>query len=218
MAMLHADTINALNALLEDERASVEMEVALASDATEYVEREALTAMGSEDAEVCCLLRERMERLELAVTRRINGIVFVVLGLERYDDRLRAFAQHQQVVVQRVDALLAAEPEGLDRELHRILMQIRDSHTRHILWCQSRAEEFAASRLLEPRMGPGGAPGRGLEYPGGRGTSWHAASPTGPESSDGGHPSPPAEFGTTVLDGDERPSLPPDAPPDTTLD
>ncbi len=52
----------ALNTLLEGERASVEMEVALASGATEYTEREALTAMGTRDLEACAALREYLER------------------------------------------------------------------------------------------------------------------------------------------------------------
>src|SRR5579864_2585607 len=99
--MTHAEfemeLIEALNMLLEDERASVEMEVALASGATEYGEREMLTHMGSEDIHFCEQLRTEMELAGLPVSPQINGIVFQVIGAERYDDRLRAFAHHQRV-------------------------------------------------------------------------------------------------------------------------
>lgn len=146
MATLEPEVIAALNALLEDERASVEMAVALASGATEYLEREALSAMGGEDTAACCALRERMERLEAPVTRRINGIVFSVVGLDRYDERLRAFARHQGTVTGRIEALLATT---LDREIRRILEEARDAHARHVGWCMGRADEFTATRDLD---------------------------------------------------------------------
>lgn len=153
MATLDAESVSALNALLEDERASVEIEVALSSDATEYVEREALAMMGAEDTEACCDLRERLEKLGFSVSRRINGIVFTVLGLERYDERLRAFAEHQRGVSQGVSALLE-HAEGLDREVRRTLEDIRETHARHSAWCLERAQEFALSRQIERLGGP----------------------------------------------------------------
>ena len=147
------DWVEALNTLLEDERASVEMEVALASDATEYLEREALSAMGSEDVLVCSALRERMEHLALPVSRQINGIVLLVLELERYDDRLRAFAEHQMAVGTRAEALLAQI--GVDRECRRIVQGVQEAHQVHALWCLRRAEEFGAIRTLDLRNGLG---------------------------------------------------------------
>ena len=83
------ELIEALNMLLEDERASVEMEVALAAGATEYGERDALAAMGAEDIHFCEQLREEMEQAGLPVTPQINGVVFQVIGADRYDDRRR---------------------------------------------------------------------------------------------------------------------------------
>ena len=60
-----AELVDALNLLIEDERASVEMEVALASGATEYAERETLARMGADDIHSCETLRAEMERAGL---------------------------------------------------------------------------------------------------------------------------------------------------------
>ena len=48
MGTLNPETVDALNMLLEDLRASVEIEVALSNGATESLEREALSQMGVE--------------------------------------------------------------------------------------------------------------------------------------------------------------------------
>ncbi len=148
--MTHAEfemeLIEALNMLLEDERASVEMEVALASGATEYGEREMLTHMGSEDIHFCEQLRTEMESAGLPVSPQINGIVFQVIGAERYDDRLRAFAHHQRVVADHARELQESNLEGALREA---LEGIADTHTRHTEWTEQRAADFAATRLLD---------------------------------------------------------------------
>src|SRR5262245_49275836 len=141
------DLDEALTALLEAERASVEVEVALASAASEYQERAAFMAMGAEDIEVCCALRERLQRAEDEVTRYISRVVFDILECDRYDDRLRAFAIHQREIGRRATELL----ETLDAEsgVGRLLHVIAEAHVRHALWAERRAEEFAETRLLE---------------------------------------------------------------------
>jgi hypothetical protein len=154
MAIIESALANALNALLEEERASVEMEVALASGATEYLERQALATMGGEDLDACCDLRAHLERLEVMVSRRIHGSVYIVLSEERYDARLRAFAHHQRMVGVHAEVLLEAD---LDRELRRILTELRDAHVRHSVWCEERANEFAATRLIDFRTPAGRA-------------------------------------------------------------
>ncbi len=137
----------ALTALLEAERASVEVEVALASAASEYQERAAFTAMGAEDIEACCALRERLQRDEDEVSHYISRVVFDILECEHYDDRLRAFAIHQREIGRRATEML----ETLDGEsaMRRLLQEIVAAHVRHALWAERRAEEFAATRLLE---------------------------------------------------------------------
>lgn len=154
MAMIESVLANALNALLEEERASVEMEVALASGATEYMERLALAAMGSDDLDACCELHTHLDRLEVMISRRIHGAVYSVLSEERYDARLRAFAHHQRMVGAHAEALLEAD---LDHGLRRILTEIRDAHVRHSLWCEDRATEFAATRTIDFRTPAGRA-------------------------------------------------------------
>jgi hypothetical protein len=154
------ELVEALNLLIEDERASVEMEVALASGATEYAERDALSRMGIEDIGVCETLRAEMEHAGLPVSPQINGVVFEVLGAERYDDRLRAFAHHQRIVADRASDLLES---NLDGALRATLEIVVGAHDRHVTWASDRAEEFAATRLLEfgPRqleMSSGAAP------------------------------------------------------------
>jgi len=138
---------DALTALLEAERASVEVEVALASAASEYQERAAFTAMGAEDIEACCALRERLQRDEDEVSHYISRVVFDILESERYDDRLRAFAVHQREIGRRATEIL----QTLDSEsgLRRPLYEIVEAHVRHALWAERRAEEFAETRLLE---------------------------------------------------------------------
>jgi hypothetical protein len=137
----------ALTALLEAERASVEVEVALASAASEYQERAAFTAMGAEDIEACCSLRERLQRDEDEVSHYISRVVFDILECERYDDRLRAFAIHQREIGRRANEIL----EMLEAEsgLRRLLHEIVEAHVRHALWAERRAEEFAETRLFE---------------------------------------------------------------------
>lgn len=148
--MTHAEfeleLVEALNMLLEDERASVEMEIALASGATEYAEREALTAMGVEDIHFCAQLRSEMEAAGLPVTPQINGVVFRVLGADRYDDRLRAFSLHQRVVADHAREL---QESNLDGPLREALEGISATHDRHSAWTEQQADTFAATRALE---------------------------------------------------------------------
>lgn len=191
--MTHAEfeyeLVEALNMLLEDERASVEMEVALASGATEYMEREALSAMGIEDIHFCAQLRDEMERAGLPVTPQINGVVFQVIDAERYDDRLRAFARHQRAVAERATEL---QESNLDGALRDALEGITETHERHTQWIERHADEFAATRTLEF-----GGPG-------------HSVSPAPDASPTAGNP--PAEAATEagVYDGpmQEAPSEP----------
>ena len=137
----------ALTALLEAERASVEVEVALASAASEYNERAAFTAMGAEDIEACCALRERLQRDEDEVSHYISRVVFDILESEHYDDRLRAFAIHQREIGRRANEIL--ETLEAESSVRRLLHEIVEAHVRHALWAEGRAEEFAATRLLE---------------------------------------------------------------------
>jgi hypothetical protein len=149
MGTLNSETVDALNMLLEDVRASVEIEVALSNGATEFLEREALTVMGVEDTLIAFLLRDWLESLNLPVTRRINGIVLQALDLTRYDDRLQLFVQHQLASRDQAEQLLAEEDIPSDGVA--ILRSLIAAHIRHAAWCDQRAREFAETRQLEFR-------------------------------------------------------------------
>ena len=170
MATMDPDTVDALNMLLEDVRASVEIEVALSNGATEYLEREALTAMGVEDTLLAFRLRDWLASHDLPVTRRINGIVLQALDLTRYDDRLTLFMHHQLASREQAEQLLEdigerdEDDEGeergesdLDRAGQEILRSLVDAHTRHASWSEARAREFAETRQFEFRV-PGPRP------------------------------------------------------------
>lgn len=148
MATANPEALDALNLLLEDQRASVEIDVALAMGATEIAERDFFTSMGSEDVLACVVLRERLEEANVAVTRRINGIVLVVLDTETYDDRLRAFVELHLGICERVNELL---PQTTDHQIRKLLQELYDHHLRNAQWCAQRAEAFAHSRTLDFR-------------------------------------------------------------------
>ncbi|MGO8946935.1 MAG: hypothetical protein ACLQUY_04580 [Ktedonobacterales bacterium] len=150
--MAHADpeTLETLNALLQDVRASVEVEVALSNGATERAERETLVSMGIEEVGLCCSLRDYLAEAGAFVTRHVNGIVLTIISTEHYDDRLREFALHQMDSGQRAHQLsaMAGSPE-----LMQLLADIHDAHVRSALWSEHRATQFASSRTLEFRSG-----------------------------------------------------------------
>jgi hypothetical protein len=164
MAPLSQQTVIALNALLEDERASVQSEVALASGSTEYAERQALALMGREDVEICAALHERLAQAQAAPSRTVSDAAEAILAAERYDERLRAFAEHQRVVSRRASELAL---EVTDAEAQQILRRLAELHAWHVRWAERRADDFAATRLWEngrkPREGRSAEQGAGLE-------------------------------------------------------
>jgi len=158
MAMLTPETIYTLNALLEEERASVHSAVALAGGATEYVEREAFSMMGREDVEICVALRERISQANISPSRAVSEVAEAILAAEQYDDRLRAFAAHQRAVSQRAGELAQ---EIADPGAREILERLSELHVWHALWAGQCADDFAATRFWEngrkPRERQGGA-------------------------------------------------------------
>ncbi|HEY7342467.1 MAG TPA: hypothetical protein VH591_16450 [Ktedonobacterales bacterium] len=155
MGTLNPETVDALNMLLEDVRASIEIEVALSNGATEFLEREALSQMGVEDTLLAFLLHDWLDLLNVPVTRRINGIVLQALDLTRYDDRLQLFVHHQLASCDQAIRLLDdGDLGGMDGEGQAILRALADAHTRHAAWCEQRAREFAETRLLDFRRPP----------------------------------------------------------------
>ena len=147
MALLDADTLAALNRLLEDERAAVTIAAALINGATELAEREAFARMGGEQVLACRALRERLELEAADVSGGIGGAVFPVLATDHYDERLRAYAYHLSHLNERTQALLLVVTA---RETRRTLEDAYAAHAWAVAWCDRRAEEFAASRDADP--------------------------------------------------------------------
>jgi hypothetical protein len=145
--MMSLTTVDALNALLEDERASVEAIVKLVSMATDGLERQALTAMGGQAIQACSSLHERLEQLGAPVSGRVSAAVDRVLAHERLDDRLRAFSQFQEHLADRVETLLLV---GVDPETATQLASLRAVQLAHAAWAARRADEFAVSRQIDP--------------------------------------------------------------------
>lgn len=148
MATVNPEALDALNALLEDQRASVEIDVALVMGATERAERDTLATMGSEDVLACVTLREHLEQANAPVSLRINGIVLAVLDTERYDDRLRAYVDLHTAICEQVSELL---PQTADQELRVLLQEMYAQHRRGAEWCAQRADAFDYSRTLDFR-------------------------------------------------------------------
>jgi hypothetical protein len=146
MAHVDAETLEALNALLQDARASVEVEVALSNGATERAEREMLVSIGIEEVGLCCMLHEYLDASGAFVTRHVNGIVLTIINTEQYDERLRAFALHQMDSGQRARDLRSTSD---DPALGQLLDEVYDAHLRSALWSERRASQFASSRSLE---------------------------------------------------------------------
>lgn len=161
MVTLPPHHVDALNALLAEQRASVECEIAFASGAGEYQVREAFTTMGREDVEICDALHQGLAAAEAPVTFEVSPAGEGILALELYDDRLRAFAQHQRAVSARAGELVGELPEG---ELRRTVQRLGEMHAWHALWAEQLAADFAATRLWEngrrPRQGQVAAAGR----------------------------------------------------------
>jgi hypothetical protein len=150
MAHVDVETLEALNALLQDARASVEVEVALSNGATERAEREMLVSIGIEEVGLCCLLHEYLDASGAFVTRHVNGIVLTIINTEQYDERLHAFALHQMDSGQRAHDLRGATD---DPALGQLLDEVHDAHQRSALWSERRAGQFASSRSLEFQTG-----------------------------------------------------------------
>lgn len=144
---MEAPIIDTLNRLLEDERAGVETLVALSSMATDSLERQALTVMGGQAVQACGDLHERLEKIEVPITSAIGGAARQLAAYEHLDERYRAFGQLQQRLADQIEALL---PDDLDGQTQATLATLRAMHLAQAAWAMQRADEFAASRDVEP--------------------------------------------------------------------
>lgn len=146
--------MEALNQLLEGERACVEALVGLASMATDFPERHALMIMGGQAAQACSDLHEQLARADAPIGLRVGGAVLDVLAPDRLDDRLLAFSVVQQDLADAITALLEL---NVDDDTRSLVAALHDVHLAHAAWSARRAAEFADSRqlALEPTVAHG---------------------------------------------------------------
>jgi hypothetical protein len=154
MATLDARTVEALNSLLEDERGSVEIEVQFANGATEIAERDTFNEMGYLDVLGCSALRERLDEAGATVSPHISGAAPYILSIDTYDERLLAFARHQEAIRERAQAILKTTD---DHQTRSALQDIVDTYTHYVLWCVTQARDFAKSRARALAEGAEGA-------------------------------------------------------------
>jgi hypothetical protein len=141
--LMDATTSETIAGLLEDERAAVEALVGLVAMATDGLERQAMVVFGGQTAQACHELRALLERHGAAVSMRIGPGRHIILGQERYDDRLRSYSLLQQSLADRIEALMNNE---LDADSQAVLAPLRALHLAHHAWALTRADDFTASR------------------------------------------------------------------------
>jgi hypothetical protein len=140
---MDATTSESLNGLLEDERAAVEALVGLVAMATDGLERQAMVVFGGQTAQACHELRALLNRHGATVSARVGPGKHIILGQERYDDRLRSYSLLQQSLADRIEALMAGE---MDADAQAVLAPLRSLHLAHHAWALTRADDFTASR------------------------------------------------------------------------
>jgi hypothetical protein len=134
------DVVQAMNSLLEAERAGVEALVDLTRMSGDIMEREMLQRIGGEEAWACASLREQIEALGGTPTRRIGPLLTQIRARDHFAARLRLLAQHQQTMLESVQALQEGQP--LPDDLRVLLAEVYRVHVSTIAWCEQRAASF----------------------------------------------------------------------------
>jgi hypothetical protein len=143
--VMDASTSETILGLLEDERAAVEALVGLVAMATDGLERQAMVVFGGQTSQACHELHALLQRHGAAVSTRIGPGRHIILGQERYDDRLRSYSLLQQSLADRIEALMNGE---VDDDAQAVLAPLRALHLAHHAWALTRADDFTASRDL----------------------------------------------------------------------
>ena len=150
------DLVEALNRLLEAERAAVEALVKLSLFAADALEREALQRIGADAAWACASLRGQIELLGGVPSRSISPVLTPIREKTQFAAGVQAFCHHQRGVLRDLEALLAlplpAEARGLLVELQRV-------HLPNIVWCEEHGT------FTQPGKRSAGSPGVGKEKP-----------------------------------------------------
>jgi len=150
------DLVEALNHLLEAERAAVEALVKLSVFAADTLERESLQRIGADEAWACASLRGQIEMLGGIPSRSISPMLTPVREKAQFAAGVQAFCHHQRGVLKELEALLALP---LPAEVRGLLVELQRVHLPNVVWC----EEHAA--FTQPGKRPAGNSGLGGEKP-----------------------------------------------------
>jgi hypothetical protein len=153
------ELVQALNNLLEAERAGVEALVDLTRMSADVMEREVLQRIGGDEVWACASLRGQIEALGGTPSRRIGPLQAQLRARDHFAARLQLFAQQQQSVLEGVQALLESSP--LPENMRELLVELYQVHVSHIAWCEQRAALFGARSVeQEPESSGRAAEGR----------------------------------------------------------
>ncbi len=131
------DVIQALNDLLEAERAGVEALVDLTRMSADRGEREMLQRIGGDEAGACASLREQIEALGGMPSRRVAPLLAQMRSRDYFAARLRLFTQQQQTMLESLRTLLGSHQ--LPMEVRELLVELDHVHAPNIAWCEQRA-------------------------------------------------------------------------------
>jgi hypothetical protein len=131
------DVIQALNDLLEAERAGVEALVDLTRMSADRGEREMLQRIGGDEAWACASLRAQIEALGGMSSRSIAPLLAQMRARDYFAARLRLFTQQQQGMLENLKALL--ESQQLPAEVRELLEEMARVQGPNIAWCEQHA-------------------------------------------------------------------------------
>ncbi len=136
------EVIQALNSLLEAERAAVEALVDLTRMSADIGERERLQQIGGEEAWACTSLREQIEALGGTPSRKIGPLLAQLRAREHLGARLHVFVQQQQAVLGHIRML--RHHQQVPEPVGELLAELDRIHVSTIAWCEQRAAAFGA--------------------------------------------------------------------------
>jgi Domain of unknown function (DUF6306) len=155
------DLVEALNRLLEAERAAVEALVKLSVFAADALERESLQRIGADEAWACASLRGQIETLGGVPSRSISPMLVPVREKTQFAAGVQAFCHHQRGVLRDLEALLALP---LPAEVRELLVELQRVHLPNLVWCEEHTTFIQPGRRLAGNPGLGGEkPKRGKQ-------------------------------------------------------
>ena len=148
------DLIQALNELLEAERAAVEALVKLSVFATDVLERESLQRIGADEAWACASLHGQIELLGGVPGRSISPMLTPVREKAQFAAGMQAFCHHQRGVLKELEGLLG---QPMPAEVRGLLVELQRVHLPNVAWCEEHTSFAQSGRRPAGRAGPGEA-------------------------------------------------------------